>query len=43
MIVIVIRKAPLRPVESPILPNTSAPSGRTMNPTANVNRMKMKA
>ena len=39
MIVIVIRTR-LCPVESPILPNTNAPIGRTMKPTAKVSSVK---
>lgn len=36
MISSVARNANLRPMRSPTRPNTSAPSGRTANPTANV-------
>ncbi len=43
MIVMVMRKAPLRPALSPILPNTSAPSGRTMKPTAKVSNVNTNA
>jgi hypothetical protein len=35
----VIRNAILRPVMSPIRPNTRAPRGRTANPTAKVARV----
>ena len=43
MIRMVIRNAPLRPVESPILPKISAPIGRTMKPTAKVSSVKTNA
>ena len=36
----VTRKAPLRPVRSPIRPNISAPSGRKAKPAANEPRAK---
>ena len=43
MIASVTRKVFLRPTRSPMRPNTRAPSGRTMKPTAKVASARMKA
>ena len=39
----VTRKVYLRPIRSPIRPNTSAPSGRTPKPAPNVARLASSA
>ncbi len=39
----VSRKVYLRPIRSPIRPNTRAPKGLTINPAANVARVDRKA
>ena len=41
MMTMVTRNVYLRPTLSPMLPNTSAPSGRTMNPAENASSAKM--
>ena len=43
MIASVTRNVFLRPIRSPMRPNTRAPSGRTTKPTANVASARMKA
>ncbi len=42
MMVMVMRKARLRPDLSPMRPKISAPSGRIAKPAAKVSRVKMK-
>jgi hypothetical protein len=42
MITMVTRNVYLRPIMSPMRPNTSAPNGRTAKPAAKASRAKMK-